>query len=171
MSARLSPALMRAAYARQATEYDALFLEQQRPKILGLAAAAPPEAGPCADLGAGTGLVARLTGRAMLSVDSCAPMLAQAPAPRLLADLWALPLSSAAFAELWCVTALIEPDNPWPALKEMHRALRPGGLLRLSVLEGPGAERVWQGLIALRFAPLDALALHNDRGVVCRKVA
>jgi SAM-dependent methyltransferase len=162
---------LRAAYARHAPRYDADFFDQQRPKILGLAAAAPAETGPAVDLGAGTGLVARLTGRPLLSVDLCPQMLAFAPEPRVAADMWALPFENAVFAEAWCVTALIDPGDHRPPLLEVARVLRPGGLLRLSVLRAGRTDLVENALISAGFHITRRLDLGVDSGLLARTSA
>lgn len=164
----ISPTALSAAYARHAPSYDADFFDQQRPKILGLAAAARAEFGPAIDLGAGTGLVARLTGRAVVSVDLCAPMLGFAPGSRVVADMWALPFADAVFAEAWCVTALIDPGDHRPPLLEAARVLQPGGLLRLSVLQTMRPETVETAIISAGFVITHRLVLGVDRGFLAR---
>ena len=166
----IDPSALSAAYARHAPFYDEDFFEQQQPKILGLAAAAPAEFGRAVDLGAGTGLVARLTGRSLVSVDLCAPMLGFAPGSRVVADMWALPFPDAVFAEAWCVTALIDPGDHRPPLLEAARVLQNGGLMRLSVLQTVRPETIETAIISAGFQITHRLALGVDQGFLARAV-
>lgn len=162
---------LRRAYDQQAAGYDAAFTDQQAPKIRALAAALPASAGPRVDLGAGTGLVARITGRPVLAVDLSLGMLQRGPRPAVQADLRQLPFANATFAEVWCVTALIDEGPVAPALAEMARVLTPGGHLALSTLRRLDPPAVEAGLAAAGLSILDTFHIPPDLGWICQKLA
>jgi malonyl-CoA O-methyltransferase len=166
----MPPHILRAAYDREAATYDERFVAQQTPKIQALAAALPPiPPGPVVDLGAGTGLVSRITGRAMLAVDFSERMLALGPKPAVVGDLRALPLASDTFALAWCVTAIIGVDQVHAVLAEVARVLRPGGLLALSMLAHEPRSRIEAALISHQFELLETLQIAPDVGWICRR--
>lgn len=166
----MDPTLLRQSYDRFAERYDAVFTHQQRPKIEALRAALPDDL-PCplADLGAGTGLLARLTGLPVVAIDLSREMLARASGPRLQADMARLPLSDACLGAAFAVTSIIDFADPRPILAECRRVLRPGGWLALSILKVDDVATVTATLPALGFAVLRTLDLAQDVGFVCRR--
>jgi len=161
--------VLRRSYDRFADRYDLVFTVQQRPKVEALLAALPdPLPSPTVDLGAGTGLASRISGARLIQLDASRAMLARAGGPRIQGDLYRLPFRDDAFAAALSATALIHFDDPAPALREMARVVRPGGLLALSVLKVEATERLED---ALRPSGLDLqrrLDLDTDVGYVCR---
>ncbi|MCA9544181.1 MAG: class I SAM-dependent methyltransferase [Myxococcales bacterium] len=160
---------LRAAYDREAPRYDDRFEAQQAPKIHRLDGLLPSAPGLTLDLGAGTGLLHRLTGRAVLQIDGSVGMLAQARGPRVLADLERLPLPTGVAAAAFCVTALIGPASPLPALAEALRVLTPGGWLALSVSRHEDPEPVARTLADLGFHILQHLDMLDDVGWIARR--
>ena len=158
-----------AAYDRSAETYDARFLALQAPKIRGLRAALPtPLPTPAVDLGAGTGLVARMTGSRPLALDASAEMLARALDPRVRADLHRLPLRTGAFGLAWMVTSLVDFGDPGPAIREVRRVLAPGGWLALSVLRREDLGALERALTAGGLEVVVRLDLGQDAGYVAR---
>ena len=66
------------SYDRFAAQYDAVFEDQQRPKIQGLLAAIDQQAAPRLDAGCGTGLATRISGLPFVGLDASGAMLRQA---------------------------------------------------------------------------------------------
>ncbi len=164
----MTPTWLRAAYDREAPTYDARFHAQQAPKLRRLAAAVPPTAGVELDLGAGTGLLRRLTGRPVLQIDLSRAMLRQGAGPRVQGDLSRLPLPGDVASAVFCVTALIGPAPPRPALEEIARVLAPGGWLALSVLAHEDVQAIERALHALSFHILERLDILPDVAWVAR---
>lgn len=155
------------SYDRSAATYDARFEAQQAPKIHGLLAALPANLTPRLDAGAGTGLAARLTGLSFVALDASAGMLRHAIGARVQGDLYRLPFTDAAFGVAICVTALIDFDDPTPALDELLRVLRPGGWLGVSVLAHAPIDRVWSALA--RHGTPQRLTLGSDVGFIMQR--
>ena len=171
---RLKLITLQKAYDRFAPRYDEIFVHQQSPKIEALAAALPrPLPTPVLDLGAGTGLARRLLADDVSgpwwSVDASRLMLEQAAGPRILGDLYRLPLRDDCAGLALCVTALLDFVDPGPALHEMARVLRPGGWLALSVLKIEAIAAVQTGLADAGFTVTARLDLEQDLGFVCRR--
>lgn len=122
------------SYDRFAPQYDQVFRAQQRPKIEGLLAAIGAHEGPRLDAGCGTCLAQRISGLAFVGLDASGEMLRRGAGARVRGDLYRLPFADAAFGLVLSVTALIDFEDPAPALAEMQRVLRPGGVLAVSVL-------------------------------------
>ncbi|MGK0360616.1 MAG: malonyl-CoA O-methyltransferase [Bradymonadia bacterium] len=123
-----------ATYDRFAAQYDATFEAQQRPKIEGLLAAVGAHEGPRLDAGCGTCLAARITGLPFIGLDASGGMLRKGAGQRVQGDLYRLPFADRQFGLVLCVTALIDFADPTPAIDELWRVLRPGGVLAVSVL-------------------------------------
>lgn len=161
--------VLRRSYDRFADRYDLVFTTQQRPKALALLAALPsPLPTPTIDLGAGTGLVARLSGAPLVQLDASRPMLTRAAGTRVQGDLYRLPFRDDAFAAGISVTALIHFDDPAPALREIARVVRPGGPVALSVLKVEATERLEDALAPSGLRLESRLDLDTDVGYVCR---
>ncbi|MCB9538915.1 MAG: methyltransferase domain-containing protein [Myxococcales bacterium] len=166
----MNPDVLRRSYDRFAHRYDADFRAQQQPKIEALLAALPvPVPTPWLDVGAGTGLVARLSGGRPINLDLSAGMLGHAPPPRVQADAHRLPFPDATFRCVTAVTALIDLVDPTPALAELVRVLRPGGWLAISVLVREQPARFVDALAGLPVTPARRLALDRDAGLVMRR--
>jgi len=170
--------LLAAAYDRSAEEYDARFRELQRVKFR---AAAPlldvPEPGALGvDAGGGTGLFVewlrdeapRFTAARWLVLDLSLGMLriARGRTPLVAAaDLAHLPLRD---AQLVCAfTSLLEDVSA--SLRELGRALKPGGQLAVSFLadEAPAGRAIARAAcLRLQAGPLPA---GQDRLFILRK--
>lgn len=97
--------------------------------------------GPIADLGCGAGRYLRDLGPMVVGLDATAAMLELArrsTVPLLRADLEALPLADGALAGLFARHSYLHlpKERLAAALADACRALRPGGLLLLSLIEG-----------------------------------
>jgi malonyl-CoA O-methyltransferase len=156
-----------AAYERGATLQAAV--AQRLGRLSEALLAAPPPAGPRADLGAGTGLLAsaieaRIGGPPLLRVDACEALLnqetpRQAPAPRLRWDLnQGLPQELQAAALLASSFALQWLEQPAAQLGHWCKALRPGGALLLAV-PCDGSFALWHQSAAQAAVPCTALPL------------
>ena len=172
--------LLAAAYDRSAEGYDARFRELQRVKFR---AAAPllvrPAPGAlCVDAGGGTGLLAewmrdeapQLASARWLVLDVSLGMLrvARGRTPlAAVADLAHLPLRG---AQLICAFTSVLAEIP-AALRELGRALAPGGQLAVSFLtaEAPPGPDVASGAgLRLQTGPVPA---GQDRLFILRKDA
>ncbi len=98
-----------------------------------------------AGCGAGRDMVwLEAQGARVVGVDLSRGMLAQARqitrGPLAQMDLRRLGLRDGCFSGVWCAASLLHlPKAEAPgALRELHRVLRPGGLLHLSIQEGEG---------------------------------
>ncbi len=125
-----------------AHRYDAQLWLERRPVRVALALARPDRDDRLLDVGTGTGAVLKsLAGRAdrpgrAIGVDASAAMLARVgPLPAgwetLVADVGHLPLEPASFDVAVASYLLHVLDAParMPALREIHRVLRPAGVL------------------------------------------
>jgi NADH dehydrogenase [ubiquinone] 1 alpha subcomplex assembly factor 5 len=115
-----------------------------------------------ADVGSHHGVLARrLAGLAgiekVVSVDSAADLLARAPAPRVLADIEALPFADASLDLVVSALSLHFANDLPGTLLQIRRALRPDGLFLGALLGG-------ETLAELRRAFLEAEA-ERDGGV------
>lgn len=177
----MSRDLLRRAYNRDAPDYDARFSPLQRPKyeiMLGPHGERVAGLRPLLDLGCGTGLLLDFLRRGgqdtsrLVGVDLSEGMLAcaQARGMRVVqADAAHLPFETDAFEAVVSFTVLrLFSDDERPALREIARVLRPGGLLVLTLL----SRQVDDTLIAhLRLAGLAievASPAGQDTGFVCR---
>jgi ubiquinone/menaquinone biosynthesis C-methylase UbiE len=99
-------------------------------------------------VGTGTGLVAAAAatdhGAAVVALDLSAAMLARARArvdplgsPLIAADAAALPCRDKSFDAATCHLVLVFVDRPTAALVELHRVLRPGGRVAVTVMAHP----------------------------------
>jgi len=165
----MSIADLRRQYARFAGRYDEAFAERQRPKIEALAAALPtPIPTPALDLGAGTGLAARILGVPFVAVDASRAMLEKGTGSRIQAAFSALPFPDDTFALVWCVTAITEFVDPRPALEEIARVCRPGGHLALTLLKQDDVVTAEQVLADLDFRVEARLDIGLEFGYVER---
>ncbi|MGH8996125.1 MAG: class I SAM-dependent methyltransferase [Acidimicrobiales bacterium] len=97
--------------------------------------------GPVVDLGCGAGRYLRDLGPAVVGLDASAAMLELAgrnAVPLIRADLEALPLCDRAVAGLFARHSYLHvpKERLTAALRDARRALRPGGLFLLSLIEG-----------------------------------
>lgn len=164
----MSPDILRHSYDTFAPRYDEVFLAQQRPKIEGLLARIPAVE-PAVDLGCGTTLARRLTGRPFIGLDLSRGMLARGEGPRIQADLARTPFPDAVFGLVLCVTALIDYADAGPAVAELRRILRPEGWLALSVLKREDIVSLETALRRERLHVLERLDLEQDFGFVARR--
>lgn len=156
-------------YDAFAAQYDSKFEAQQAPKIQGLLAAMTRASGPWLDAGAGTGLATRLSGIPFVALDASSGMLRHAVGRRVQGDVYRLPFKNGAFGAVICVTALIDFDDPQPAVDELMRVLRPGGWAGVSVLAHERIERLWQAVA--RYGTPRRLDLTPDVGFVVQRSA
>jgi SAM-dependent methyltransferase len=137
-----------------------------------------PERPRVLDAGCGTGRDLawfEAHGAVASGVDVSAGMLRQARTRvqgRLeRADLRALPFADASFDAVWCMAVLLHlPKAEAPhALGELHRVLRPGGLLAVTLKRGagegvePGLEG-WPDRFFARYEEAEVVALLADCG-------
>jgi len=94
-----------------------------RPEIDRTLASLPPDALIC-DVGAG----GRRLAPKVVTVDSV-------PVPNvdIVADIHNLPINDASFDCVFCTGTLEHVRDPWQAVREMHRILRPGGIFHADV--------------------------------------
>ncbi|MCB9544747.1 MAG: methyltransferase domain-containing protein [Myxococcales bacterium] len=164
----MNPAVLQQSYDRFAARYDAAFIGQQRPKIVALASRLPDES-PAVDLGCGTCLARRITGRAFIGLDRSRGMLGQGRGPRVQADLSRLPFADGSIAVALCVTALIDFLDPAPVARELARVLRPGGALAVSVLKHEDVDGLLRALDDAGLEVVERLDLAQDFGFVARR--
>ncbi|MBU1431793.1 class I SAM-dependent methyltransferase [Myxococcota bacterium] len=165
----MDPRLLCESYDRFAHLYDEIFEPQQAPKIQALRAAMPPHQAPLLDLGAGTGLWARLTGQRVIALDGSRGMLAQATGQRIRGRLDRLPFRDACFGGCVSVTALIDYVDPTPTIREVWRVLKPGAPFALSVLKREDLFGLERAIEATGFRALDKLDLVEDMGFILKK--
>lgn len=130
--------LLRRASDRSAPNYDERFGELQRDKFQRALAKVRIPPGPLLDAGCGTGLLAAHAERAdWTGVDVSMAMLRRA-AERgvrcVQADLDRLPFRAASFAGVLAFTSMVDRPSATPALPEMARVVRPGGLVLVTLL-------------------------------------
>ncbi|MCP9916832.1 methyltransferase domain-containing protein [Cyanobium sp. ATX 6F1] len=172
------PLEVRRRFARSAGRYEQLaHLQRAVAWRLGhLSRDLPLPQGPAADLGAGSGLLARALEAqrpelTMLRLDHCAELLRQGersacpgadgspPAPSLLWDLnGGLPDELEGAALLASSFALHWLEQPLAQLEQWCRALQPGGWLVLAV-PTQGSFRQWQQAAQAAHVPCSALPL------------
>jgi len=161
---------MTESYDAFAPRYDELFAERQKAKIKGLAVHLPPSIqGPRLDAGCGTGLASRILGREFISLDRSTGMLAHAPRPRVRGDMVQLPFSNNTFGLVLSISAVLDATPLNAALSELHRVLRAGGVLALSILKTEDltrAEFIMNELFGQRPRRID---LGPDLGFVVEK--
>jgi demethylmenaquinone methyltransferase/2-methoxy-6-polyprenyl-1,4-benzoquinol methylase len=153
-----NPQAVRAMFARVAPRYDLLNRllslgqdQRWRRKLRAAVASAPP--GPVLDLATGTGDVALgFAGRRVVGCDFCLEMLALAQgkdrkgrARWVAGDAMALPLRSGSVAAVTVAFGLRNFPDRLRGLGEIHRVLRPGGVL--AVLEFHPIEHRWGRLV------------------------
>lgn len=179
----MSRELLQRAYDRDAPGYDATFWQLQRPKyetMLGPRAEAIAGLRPLLDLGCGTGLLADFlaeTGQqieGIVGADLSAGMLACAHArglPVVQADAARLPFVTGAFEAVVCFTVLrLFDDDERPALSEIARVLRPGGLLFLTLLTRQADGALVANLSRRGFEIKKRLSAGQDTGFLCRSL-
>lgn len=165
--------MLRKAYDREASGYDARFSGQQRAKYDAIAKhVSAPDSGVVVDLGGGTGMLREALvahdpqwgERPFFVVDVSRSMLLQARARQLQvvqADARRLPIRSGAASRIICVTGLVDAGHVERALISAVRACAPGGVVAFSLL--PDTLPFDASDVATRW-PL-ALAAEVDAGV------
>ena len=160
----------RAQYDRFADRYDAVFELRQQSKIIKLAAYIPrPWAGPCLDAGAGTGLASRVLNHPFVSVDVSLAMLQRASGPRVVADITRLPFRDATFGFALSVSVIDHRVDVDVAVAELHRVLRPGSHLGISLLKSEDVARAEWALKARFQRLLQRVDLGPDVGFIVQK--
>jgi malonyl-CoA O-methyltransferase len=154
---------VRRQFGRRAADYErhALLQRAMAARLARLCRDLPLPAGPCADLGAGSGLLSRAVGRpGLLQLDLCPELLERNPLqPRLLWDLnGGLPRELQGAALLVSGFALQWLDAPALRLAHWCRALAPGGWLALAVPTA-GSFPQWRRAAAAAGVPCTALDL------------
>jgi malonyl-CoA O-methyltransferase len=154
---------VRRQFSRQAAAYErhALLQRAVACRLARLCRDLPLPAGPCADLGAGSGLLSRALGRpGLLQLDLCPELLERNPLqPQLLWDLnGGLPRELQGAALLASGFALQWLDDPAGQLAHWCRALAPGGWIALAVPTA-GSFPQWQRAAAAAGVPCTALEL------------
>jgi malonyl-CoA O-methyltransferase len=174
---------VRARFGRHAADYDGEAQLQQAVawRLAGLCQPLPLPPGPCADLGAGSGLLSRallarcppLATRSPLQLDLCPELLARNPLPRrrpwdlntgLPPELSGAALLASSFALQWL-------EQPALALGHWCRQLGPGGWLALA-LPTAGSFPQWHQAAQAAGVPCTALPLPRAgdlRAVACRE--
>jgi malonyl-CoA O-methyltransferase len=161
---------VRAHFGHHAADYDSEARLQQAVawRLAGLCRSLPLPAGPCADLGAGTGLLSRalLTRRCSLptpsplQLDLCPELLARNPLPQrrpwdlnggLPAELHGAALLASSFALQWL-------EQPPLALRHWAHQLAPGGWLALATPTA-GSFPQWRQAAQAAAVPCTALPL------------
>jgi ubiquinone/menaquinone biosynthesis C-methylase UbiE len=168
---------LRAAYDRDASDYEQRFAAIQAPKIEAvLQRCMPQPTDRVVDLGCGTGLLARALpplARPVLALDLSAGMLRAGDlsgAQRVQADLARLPLRDGCLDLAYAITSLLgERGQVLGALLEVRRVLRPGGRLALTLLQSELWEDVALDLRACGLSPGEAFTCGQDRGWICRR--
>ncbi|MEZ0228269.1 MAG: class I SAM-dependent methyltransferase [Planctomycetota bacterium] len=156
---------LRDGYDRSAARYEERFAELQRPKLDAVLARVAPR-GRVLDVGCGTGLLALRVPR-VVGVDISLEMLRLGRGARVQGDAYALPLRAASFDTAFAITSLLG-DIP-RALVELHRVLRAGGTLAVTLLREdvpPGFERE---LRAAGFAPGERFECGQDVGWIAER--
>lgn len=133
------------AYERGAGEYAERRRAYHPDRAEDFAAALPPD-GVRLDLGSGPGHYLPHLGRPVVAADAALSMVAQARrrypgTPGLVCDLEALPARRGSVAGVWANKCLHHvPGHRLPlALAGLHRALRVGGVLDVTVFDDAGA--------------------------------
>lgn len=178
----MDPALLRAAYDREAAGYDDRFRDQQRPKFVAFAALVPAPApgARVVDLGGGTGLLREQLvahdpawgGAWFLVCDLSTGMLRRAAERAqavVAADARALPLARASVARAFCVTGLVDRAHVERALVSVARCLVAGGFLGLSLRARDLPEAFGPMTARLPFDPVAERLVEGDRLFVLRR--
>lgn len=165
---------VRTHFGRHAADYDGEARLQQAVawRLAGLCRSLPLPAGPCADLGAGSGLLSRallarrppLATAGPLQLDLCPELLARNPLPQrrtwdlnggLPAELRGAALLASSFALQWL-------EQPPLALRHWAHQLAPGGWLALATPTA-GSFPQWHQAAQAAAVPCTALPLpHAD---------
>lgn len=159
-----------------AETYDETRGGMERGRQIGAALNGMLPPGPLLEVGVGTGLVAAaLTelGRSVAGVDLSVPMLARAaarmPGRVAVGDAQRLPVATGAVAGAYLVHVLHLVGDVGATLSELHRVLRPGGLLAVTVRpddDAPEDDDVWE-LVMRLYRAFPYAARRQDRaGVV-----
>lgn len=163
---------LRTVYDRGAADYDARFSALQQPKIEHIDSLLHlDEDARVLDLGCGTGLFSRLTGRRCIGLDLSREMLAQAAGPRLQADMRWLPFEAETFDAIVCVTAILDTPRPTRVLEECTRVLRIGGVLVVSVLRAGTLSALVATANAAQLRVLQTFEVGQDVGLLARREA
>lgn len=175
--------LLANAYDRGAPEYDARFWPLQRVKYAALLGARGERLvgrEALLDVGCGTGLLAEFLREVgvpvggYVGVDLSEGMLEIARGRGLRvarAAMERLPFAEGSFDAVACVTVLrIMPSDERAALRALSRALRPGGLLALSVLAKDSDDSLDEYLREANFSVLEVVSAGQDVGRVCERL-
>jgi SAM-dependent methyltransferase len=103
-----------------------------------------------ADIGCGEGALAAAAGpppMRVIGIDASPAMLANCPGPRVQADARRLPFASGCFDAAVMVNMLYHLRDPAGAIREAHRAIRPGGQFIATAIsrhDSPELAAIWK---------------------------
>ncbi len=161
---------LRRSYDRSADGYDETFWPLQKIKFTRVLAALPlaPTAS-ILDLGAGTGLLARLLPRRFVALDLSRGMLERAPRHlyRVQADSDALPFADGSFDAVLSFTALLHIPALTASFAEVRRVLRAGGSFAFSLLREDRYPSLESQLQSVGLRPYRELACGQDVAWLC----
>lgn len=139
------------SYDAVAPEYAAQFIDELEHKPFDrdlLSALAARVSGPIADIGCGPGHIGASIGAAV-GLDLSHEMLRLAPLPlRVRGDVQAIPLAGDVLGAAVAFYSLIHLDALDGAMRELHRVIRPGGVLCIAMHEGELTQRLYVTAVA-----------------------
>lgn len=161
----MDPRDLRDGYDRSAARYDERFAALQRPKLDAVLARVTSR-GRVLDVGCGTGLLAaRVPGA--IGVDISMQMLRHGRGVRVQGDALALPFRDASFDAAFAITSFLTSIPR--ALLEVHRVLRPGGTLAVTLLRADVPRDFERELGAAGFKAIDRFECGQDLGWTARR--